>query len=465
MRITTTKALQGLLIATVIGGCSIKTPPKVDDVAAKALPSTTIARHWNDGNRTGEAREVEPNRLSGLVSPQLKALIDEALKHNLALRQSASRMLAVAQYVNIAGSRMLPHVNAFASAGSVLEIDNSTTHAANQLGLALGWELDLWGKLRAQKSAQEAHYLSAKLDYAYARQSIIALTAQSWFIALNAQQALDYRQKVATLNRELLALTQSGYRQGKQSYSAVLSAKQHLLNSEIALAEARNGLTGAKRNLEKLLGRYPAGSIAVSQTGTLALPPLAASVPSTLINRRPDLMASYYRVIIAFRNQEVSELNLLPDISLSLEVGKMTDYALSLLNVNSWLMYPSIGMTVPLYEGGAKRAQISIRDAQQQEAVAAYGADLLNAFYQVEQGLTKESTLKKQLALLQRVRSETERKISLDEYRYQEGSIPRQPILQQKIALDTMQYQVQSTHYALFINRITLELALGGVAD
>ena len=107
-----------------------------------------------------------------------------------------------------------------------------------------------------------------------------------------------------------------------------------------------------RRNLEVLLGCYPSGELVVDPGFVPVPPPVQAGLPGSLLERRPDLLASERQVLVAFRNLEASKLALLPTITLTAGGGRLDDQLLSLLNLNPTLFHSALQIYVPLYEGG-----------------------------------------------------------------------------------------------------------------
>ena len=165
------------------------------------------------------------------------------------------------------------------------------------------------------------------------------------------------------------------------------------------LERARESYGEARRALEVLLGRYPAAEIEVAAAYPILPVPGAAGAPASLLERRPDIVAAERAVLAAFRQEEAAELALLPNFSFSLIGGRLGDPVLSILHLNPWLASAAIGASIPIYEGGALRAQVKIATAQQAQAVARYGSVVLKAFREVENALANERLLAKRLPL------------------------------------------------------------------
>ena len=189
---------------------------------------------------------------------------------------------------------------------------------------------------------------------------------------------------------------------GKDSDLDVVDTRAKLETAMSEVERARESYGEARRALEVLLGRYPAAEIEVAAAYPALPAPAAAGVPSSLLERRPDLVAAERDVLAAFRKEEAAELALLPNFSFSLVGGRLGDPILSLLHLNPWLASAAIGVSIPIYEGGALRAKVKIATAQQAQAVARYGSVALKAFREVENALANEQLLAKRLPLDQK---------------------------------------------------------------
>jgi outer membrane protein, multidrug efflux system len=128
-------------------------------------------------------------------------------------------------------------------------------------------------------------------------------------------------------------------------------------------------------------------------------------------------------------------------------------------------LHSVIGMTVPIYEGGALRAQVRIATAQQEEAVAHYGSVSLNAFEEVETALTNEDLLSQRLPFEESAVRDRAEAFRLGEIKYRYGATDLFLVLQLQQEQLNEQISLIKLHYALIGNRINLHLALGGGFD
>ena len=296
----------------------------------------------------------------------------------------------------------LPQVGAQLGGNVTRDKDQTSNYYSTLAYAGVAWELDLWGRLRAQRAAAEAGFEATALDYAYARQSLAALVAKTWYLAIETRQLVALGERAVKVYEDLLALVNVRRSAGKDSDLDVVDVRAKLETAQSQLEQAREAYGEARRILEVLLGRYPAAELEVASAYP-QLPPLAgAGVPASLLERRPDIIAAERAVLAAFRQQEAATLALLPDFSISLVGGRLGDQILSLLRLNPWLASAGIGVSIPIYEGGALRAQVEIATAQQAQAVARYGAVALAAFREAEDALANEQLLLKRLPFEQR---------------------------------------------------------------
>jgi len=319
--------------------------------------------------------------------------------------------------------------------------------------------------LRAQRGAAEAGYQATDLDYAYGIQSLAATAAKSWYLNIETSELLEIAEQTVKIYSDLLDLVKVRRDAGKVSDLDVAEASANFNQAQSDLRTAQ-GMSGeTRRSLEVLLGRYPAAQLKVAENLPVVPPPIQAGLPSSLLVRRPDMVAAERRVLEAFRSEEAARLALLPSFSLNLDGGKLSDNLLSVLHANPWFFSAALGMSVPIYTGGALRAKVEIGNARQQEAVAAYGAVALTAFREVENGLMNEALLAQRLEFDRDVLHDRTEAVRLGRLKYDAGAIDLLSLLQLQAAQILSQVQVVKMQNARLANRIDLHLALGGSFD
>ncbi len=457
------RGLAVLMMAAALAACALSTAPEHDEVVKQSLPTeTAVPDAWKSGEASGP---VENDWISSFGDPALEALVAEAIANNRDLVQAAERVRMAQQAVIVAGARLLPVVEVAGGGRSTVDSKNEKTYNTNFVYAGAGWEPDVWGRFRAQRASVEATARATALDYAYARQSLAATVAKAWFIACEARQLVDLAEQSVVIFADLLRLVKIRRAAGKDSDLDVADTSTKLALAQAQVETTRAAYDEARRALEVLLGRYPSTEIEAAVRFPALPPPSAAGVPAALLERRPDLVAAEQQVLAAFRQEESARLALLPGFSISLVGGRLGDHLLSTLRLNPWLASGSVGMSVPIYEGGALRARVEISTARQAEAVAAYGAAVLAAFGEVEDALANQEFLARRLPYDEAALANGTEAVRIATVQYRAG---RRDLLW----VSTLQSEQIAIHAQVIrvlglqrTNLVNLYLALGGGFD
>jgi len=447
-------------LATFFTGCALSKPPAHSQVLTNALPQgTTIPAGWNS---TATTNPVASDWLKSFNDARLDAIVAEAITNNLDLRQAAARVETASQNVVVVASQMKPQVGASFKLATTRDDGHDQWYNSQHALAGVAWEPDVWGRLRAQRAAAQAGFQATALDYAYARQSLAATAARSWYLTIETRQLVALTEQSVVIYSNLLDLVKIRRAAGKVSDLDVSEAGANLNAAENDLRSAQALASQARRDLEVLLGRYPGAELKVAEHFAPLPPPVQPGLPSSLLERRPDIVAAEQQVLAAFRAQEVAKLALLPTFTLNLDGGKLSDNLLSVLRLNPWMVSAAVGLYVPIYTGGALRAQIKIATAQQQQAVAGYGGIALRAFREVENGLTNEELLAQRLQFQQAEVRDRVESVRIATLQYKAGASDLLSVLQLQSDQIGSQANLIKLRNAQLANRIDLHLALGG---
>jgi outer membrane protein, multidrug efflux system len=463
VRTIRTKLIAVWTLAVFLSGCRLATPPSRPETVADALPTTTtIPPRWGTPS---EGADVADAWLQTFNDPRLSALVAEALANNLDLRQAAANVEAARQTVAVVASKLKPQIGFRIGAGATVDDGAGGVSTGTSLLIGVAWEPDIWGRVRAQRAASQAAFEATALDYAWARQSLAATTAKMWYLAVESHQLLVFAESVVGVYTQLQQLVTVRRVAGKVTDLDVAEASASLntAQSQLRAAESRN--RDVSRALELLLGRYPAAEIEVAAEFVPVPPPVAAGLPASLIERRPDVLAAEQQVLQTFRNEEAARLARLPSFSLGLGGGRLDNGVLSLLDLNPWLTRAAVGMTVPIYTGGELTARINIANAQQLEAIAAYGNAVLQAYREVETALTNEALLAQRLGFDVAAERDLTEAVRVSLIQYKAGATDLLSVLQLQADQIVSQVRVIQLRDAQLANRINLHLALGGSFD
>ena len=250
-----------LLVAVIaLPGCkSAAPPPTTEDVISEALPETTVVPEEFKAAEFVDTGEVDDGWITTFGDPELEKLVDEAMRNNLNLRIAATQIDVAAAAAVQAGARLKPTLDlALGASGS----GTSSAGSGDAIvGLSSTWEIDVWGKLASGTAAAEASLAATQANYEFARQSLAATTAKSWFIATQARMLLDLGNDTVDLYQNTLDLVNTKYEVGQVTMQDVHLAKADLASAEEAVRQAEAADKQSRRSLELLLGRYPGAEI------------------------------------------------------------------------------------------------------------------------------------------------------------------------------------------------------------
>ena len=451
------RAALALLLVCAASGCALKSPPERKDVAPEALPNLKVPDKWAEPALAQGA--VANGWLATFHDAQLDALVGEALQYNADLRVAAARVEQAAGYVKAAGATLYPQVTALARGGGALSGDSSGLQGA---GIFANWELDVWGRVRSGRAAASTQYNSAELDAQYARQSIAALAAKSWFLATEARLQKGIAEDMVTTMERQLGLAQDRLRVGRGDQNDVTLARASLATYRDSVRNLEYSYRQALRALESLAGRYPAGVLDVPAQLAAMPGPVPAGMPAELLERRPDVVAAERRVAAAFYGVEEAKAARLPRISLTAAVTSISSDLFVLKDRDNPVWSAGAAISAPLFLGGQLQAQVDIRTAEQKLAVVEYGRVGSRAFAEVESALSAGFALEEREAILKESVTENARALEFANVRYRVGAGDLRAVQQQALALHASRTALLRVQAERLVQRVNLHLALGG---
>jgi NodT family efflux transporter outer membrane factor (OMF) lipoprotein len=447
-----------LAAATLLAGCALQPPPKPDEIRAQALPHVQVPPAW--AAPVGTPGVVRDNWLATFGDPQLDALIREALAYNVDLRVAVARVEQAAAYAKLAGAGIFPADNVLGH-GS-LGKSGGDGSGVNLIGLFANWELDIWGRARSEREAGVQQYQSVVADTEYARQSIAAMVAKSWILAIESRLQLAMARDIVRFSEQALGLARDRLRVGIGDEYDVELALTNLETSRDAARQLELANQQALRALETIVGRYPAAAVEVP----LALPavpgPVPVGLPSELLERRPDVIAAERRVAAAFNKVGEAKAARLPKIALTAGINAMSSDLFILQSHSNPMASLGANLLAPIFNGYALEAQVDIRTAEQRLAIADYGRVGAKTFSEVEAALSAEFAADERATILARAETSSTRTLDLAQQRYKVGSGDLRAVLQQNVALYGTRTALLRMQSERLVQRVNLHLALGG---
>lgn len=390
-----------LAVVLTMTGCAFAppakppAPPAPNHYAAQSLPSDSvtadgIAQHFSLG-----ARAVpEWWRLYG--SDTLDAWVDEGLRNNPSLTATKHTLEAAHQLLRAqVGANMLPSLDVGTQASrqralGLPEIGPPTNLYDVYAGqLELSYNFDLFGATRhgIEQAAAQVDQQSYEFDAAKR-----ALAANIVIAAINAAslaEQVNTSERLSTLAHEQADLTERSYRLGATSHDDLLTAQQAAASVDTSLPPLRAQAARARHALAVLMGRTPDQAPSDLMLAQLHLPmDVPVSVPSDLLQQRPDVLAADAVVHAASAQVGVATANLFPHISLSASLGSAAFKPSDVFTSAGSIWSAGLSLTQPIFHGGALLAQRRAAIASYNGALAQYQQAVLNAFQNVADTLT-----------------------------------------------------------------------------
>jgi len=446
-----------LLVLATLSACALQPAPKPADYSAEALAGVKLPGQWTaEGEAAGP---VAGSWLATFGEPRLDALVTEAMANNLDLKVAAARVQVASEYVKLADSTLWPQVNLLARGGGEMGGDSS---GLSGVGLYANWELDLWGRVRSARASTEATYGSAVADAEYARQSVAAMVAKAYFLAVEATLQLRLAEDTVATSQQLVTFAEQRQRIGKgDGYDAAI-ARGNVETFRDTVEKLKLSRVQALRALEVLVGRYPAADVEVATQLVQPPGPVPAGLPSELLERRPDVVAADRRVAAAFYGVQEAKAARLPSISLTASVDDISSDLFVLQDRNNPVWSAGASLLQPVFNAGALQTQVRIRTAEQKQSIAEYGQIGARAFAEVEDALSAEFAANRRAAVLARAVAENQTALEFGRQRFKVGSGDLRAVSQQQLAVFGTTSALLRVQSERLVQRVNLYLALGG---
>ena len=402
--------------------------------------------------------------------PVLQDLIRIALTNNYNLKQAVARVEQARQQVTVARAPLLPAIGYSGDVGrgrnALLNIpnpDNGKTTGSVQANLNLVWEIDFWGRIRRSTEAARAQYLATDEARRAVMVTLVSDVATAYF------QLLDFDQEIA-IQRAATNAYSGTYRifddrrtNGVASRLETDRAAAALANAAAIIPQLELQRAATEDQLCVLLGRSPGPILRNSLTnGPQLSPEIPAGLPSTLLKRRPDVVAAEDSLIAANASIGANLANFFPRIGLTTFLGRVSP-ELSAFTGGSANMWDVGGtLTGPLFQGGQLRAQYKAAKARFDEAKAGYQQSVLVALQEVSDALISKQKLAETRVFDDQAVTALSSSVELATQRYLNGKSSYFEVLQAQQELYPAQRAQVQTLVSEILSVVQLYKALGG---
>ncbi len=359
-------------------------------------------------------------------SAELEALIADALAGSPDLAEATERVVQAEIAARSAGAALFPTINLDAATTTGRARGNASgTVDASAASLVIGYEIDVWGSNIANWKAARIRHDATRYDYEATRLSLVAGVANAYVQVLTLRARLAIARDNLAIAERLFAIVEARYRHGAASALDVSRQRAQVLAQRDTIAPMQAQERQSLRALAILTGRLPQGfDVAGRNLDPLAIPTIAAPLPSELLARRPDLAAAEARLAAADADIVVARAALFPlKLSLGASAG-VSSGKFGLVGLSD--PFRAADLTVSLmqaiFDGGRLRGQVETSESQRRQTLETYRRAALAALKETEDALSDVALSQTQEASQRAIRAENERALRLSELRYREGS-------------------------------------------
>lgn len=462
-----------LLVSTAASLAACEVGPNYHPSPVETPPAFKEAEGWTpaqpaDGVDRGDWWTVfnDPllNQLEAQVSvsnQNLKAALEAYDQAHAVVAQDRAALFPTLDLTGSATESKHGGSSTVTSAGTVVQ--GGTAVSEYEVQMEGSWAPDIWGKIRREVEGAKASAQASYADLANARLSAQSTLAEDYLELrlLDAQKAV--LKSTADAFAKSLTVTTNQYKAGTVSKANMLQAQTTLYNAQASLVDLDTQRTASEHAIAVLIGKPPADlTIDADPNWKPEIPETPTALPSTLLERRPDIAAAERSVAAANAQIGVAVAGFYPALTLS-GSGGFTSTAISqLFDVSNslWSVGASVAQTV--FNGGLTKAQVRGAKAAHDEAIAQYRQTVLTAFQQVEDNIAASRVLQNEEPLRREASTAADEaeKVIFNEYRA--GTVDYTSV----VTAQTTALSARETLITIQVQRMTTEVtlieALGG---
>ncbi|MDQ7994626.1 MAG: efflux transporter outer membrane subunit [Luteibacter sp.] len=385
-----------LVFFMALGGCSLA--PDYVKPNAGALPEAFKGAANPEGWTQADPKDAVARGPWWKVygDPTLDGLESKLDANNPDIGVALARLDASRAYLQELGAQQSPHASIDASPTNARQSDNRPLRGSNQpneydtrtVAFSASYELDLWGRIRNEVAEGKARSVAAEADLASARLSLQGRLADLYIALRGDDVELRIVQDSLAAFGKGQSITQKRMDGGVSSGLDLARANAQYADAQAQETELRVQRALTEHAIAALVGESPSTFFLPAQTTALTLPRIPLGVPSTLLERRPDIAAAERRAFAANAGIGVARAAFYPTISLGAALGWQDVGHGNLLAASNqfWSLGPLVSLN--LLDGGARRGREAEAKAEFVAASAQYRGLVLHAFQQVEDNLS-----------------------------------------------------------------------------
>ena len=448
-------------------------------------PALEVPKNYRAAHLASQAAVPPLEWWRGFRSAELTDLMEQALAANFDIAAAIARIVQADAQARIAGAALLPSINATASAqrskssqavfGGTSGVSGGGTGGSSAGGggggtrtlytaaLSASYQLDFWGKVRAQIRAADYSALASRFDREVVALSTLVSVADTYFLVLEGQDRLRVARENLASSDRILKLIQDRFNNGTAS---ALEVAQQASLTAIVRASIPPLVEQIQQNtatLALLVGRAPENlAVRGGSMYRLGLPRVAPGLPSELLTQRPDIREAELKLASADANVYAARAAFLPSIQLTGQGGFESAALRTLFGPGAVFYTVAASLTQPIFQGGLLLGQLDLQKGMREELLQDYRKSVISAFTDVERALVAVQQTTRQEALQRQAVAEARKAFELSEQRLRGGTIDLTTVIQIEQTLFQQEDALAQVRFARLQAIVSLFQALGG---
>ncbi|MFL5496283.1 MAG: efflux transporter outer membrane subunit [Gemmatimonadales bacterium] len=401
-----------------------------------------------------------------LRDPELRKLVETALRQNRDVRVAVATIDEFRAQYGVAKGDFFPQMTLNAQGGrtkSILGNLGSSTYNQLQVTANLAWELDFWGRIRRSTEAARNDLLTQRENQRAVVLTLVGDVATAYLQLRQLDLELEISRRTLAANRETLRLARRRFDQGLISELDVRQFESEVASPAASVAQLEGQITQTENQLSFLAGRNP-GSIPRGRPLTEVLGGLAvpAFLPSSLLERRPDVRQAEAQFHAATARIGVAKGDLLPKLLVTGDYGTFSQNTDNFFKKNNEIYQILGGVSMPLFTGGKVGKQVDVARARAEQSRYSYERTVLTALREVEDAVAGVRASRNQVTAQQTQVDALRRALRLAEMRYQSGASSYLDLLDAQRSLFGSELSLAQVQGQQATAAVTLYKALGG---
>ncbi|MDD2558653.1 MAG: efflux transporter outer membrane subunit [Desulfuromonadaceae bacterium] len=392
--------------------------------------------------------------------PMLDSMIEASVRGNLDLKLATARVEQYLGVLDTTRSQMFPQITGgFAPSAQRAAGVTSENYPATLNGT---WEIDVWGKIRRSTEAAQAQILASEAGRRTVLMTVVSNVASAYLTLRGLDRQLEIAQVTETIYADSLKLFQLRFKYGSISQLELFQAESQYESARQAIPAYESLIKQQENLLALLLGRAPAAIPRGKPLDLLTPIGIPEGLPSTLLERRPDIIQAEQSLVAANANIGAAKAAYFPNLSLTGAFGVASSDLDSLFSSGTTIWSNGGQLVAPLLNFGKISGQVKQAEAIQQQALHQYHMTVLTGFKEVEDALVKNIKGKEQFEALKRQVKALEEYVRISRLQFEAGTTNYLQVLDAERSLFTGRLSLAQTKYDLLVAGVSVYKAMGG---